>query len=229
MDESVWVGPAERTPPGWIGCESVEAFLASAIHPGRIVIDDRAAMLREADFIRLFEHSPLASIERVVGPWRAGIGRTDPVWPLVTTTSRESLAGTPWRPLTGGYDELAAVETLVDLTGITVAVQISDPELRAMWIDWLGAVGAELRIDAEDADVLIQDDCVLPLNSIQRCARWIVHLRPDPWNSAETSQPADVIAAESSESLPVIISVSNLDAPTLVMHRIASEFQRGRS
>jgi len=230
MQERVWVGPAEHIPFGWVGCESVEAFLDSELHPERIVIDDRAAALREGDFVRLFEHSPFARIERVVGPWRAGIGRTDPEWPLVTRTSRDSLFDGPWRPLTGGYDELAAVEALADLAGMTFAVQISAPELRAMWIDWLSDAGAELRTD--EANVLIRDGFVRPSDASQESAattHCIVQLLPDPWNAAETLSAHGLNATDEMASRCIEIMASVLDSPAQVMHRILAEWKRAIS
>ena len=85
MDERAWIGPAERAPGGWTVFPSLHAFLGSRWHPRHIVLDDPAALLREADFLKVYAHSPLARLERRVGPWRAGVGRTDPTWPRVTT------------------------------------------------------------------------------------------------------------------------------------------------
>ena len=89
MDEQAWVGPAEQAPLGWTVFPSLEALLDSPLRAERIVLDDRAAVLREADFLKVYAHSPLAQITRCVGPWRAGIGRTDPAWPLVTAQASD--------------------------------------------------------------------------------------------------------------------------------------------
>ena len=233
MDECVWVGSAGLTPPGW-GCfASVEAFLASRVSPTRIVIDDRAGALREADFLRLYERAPLARIERVVGPWRAGVGRTDPAWPLATTQVGDSPQSpnpqfaAAWSPLTSGYDELLPPPEFVDLSGVSVAVQISDPELRGMWVDSLKLAGAALETAAE-ADLLVSDH-LEPLLS-GPVPHLIVHLRPDPWNAIPRGigfQPVifcrnpDRLEADLMEEPPLVIAASVLDSPVLVLQRIA--------
>ena len=234
MDERVWVGSIAHTPEGWVSCESVEALLASALSPQRIVLDDRAAVLREADFARVYAHSPLARIERVVGPWRAGIGRTDPEWPLATTRDPNSVPESgsleiaPWRPLTIQYDELAFLTTLPDLSGLTCSVEIADSELREMWIHWLEHAGAKLG--THEVDVLIQDGSIHPTERSNLGERssptatpacipdWIVHLRPDPWNAEQRANRLTV--------RPIEITASVLDSPALVMQRIAAAWKR---
>jgi|GEM_PF-3419209 len=228
MDERVWVGSIAHTPVGWVSCESVEALLASALSPTRIVLDDRAAALREADFARVYAHSPLARIERVVGPWRAGIGRTDPEWPLATTRDPNSapesgsLEIAPWRPLTIQYDELAYLTTLPDLSGLSCSVMIADTELREMWIHWLEHAGA--KRGTHKVDVLIQDGSIHPAEQLSPTAtpaclpEWIVHLRPDPWNAEQRANLQTV--------RPIVITASVLDSPALMMQRIAAAWKR---
>lgn len=233
MIERVWVGSAEQTPAGWVLCESLEAFQESPYHPEQIVLDDRAGTFRQTEFLKLFKQSPLARIARVVGPWRAGIGRTDPSWPLVTTRrldsihSAQALSESARHPLTGGYDELAAVDDGFDLSGISVDVQLSDPELREMWVDSLKQAGAEIGYG--EAEVLITDQ--LTTLSSDPVARLIVHLRPDPWNANRGIgfQPVracaevgadDRLEAYPTEEFPLTLTASVLDSPALVMQRI---------
>ena len=216
MDERAWVGPVDQAPVGWTVFPSLEAFLDSPLHPGQIVLDDRAAVLREADFLRVYAHSPLAQITRCAGPWRAGIGRTDPAWPLVTTCRSEGefLDESAWRPLTSGYDGLAAEEELLDLSGVSVGVWIADPELRGMWVDSLASAGSELVSDAE-AEVQIVAGVSHPdlPRTHERATPLLVSLRPDPWNAVPDS-PREIVA-------------SVLDSPWSVMQRISRRLKRG--
>ncbi len=212
MDEQAWVGPAETAPVGWTVFPSLEALLDSPLRAERIVLDDRAAVLREVDFLKVYTHSPLARITRCVGPWRAGIGRTDPAWPLVTTcrSGGDSLDAAAWLPLTSGYDGLAAEEEPVDLSGVSVGVRVSDPELREMWVDGLQQFGADL-VD-EGADILIVDESFRRTGSVHA---FVVQLRSDPWN-------ADTTWAESSVA-------SVLDSPVAIMRRVLRVWERVHS
>lgn len=175
----------DRTPTGWVGVESVEAYLASAMFARQILVDDPAAALREADFLKLFEHSPLAKIVRVVGPWRAGVGRTDPAWPLVTT--RGGISDQPCDcsdrplPMTTDFEEIAAslVAPPVCLDGISVSVQIADGELRQMWEDLLPTVGAELAALPDSASVWLLDDS--PRRELPAVKPLCVYLTTAPW------------------------------------------------
>ncbi len=223
MDERVWVGQKEHAPNGWTVYSSIGACLALSVGPEQIVIEDRAAILREADFLRVYEHCPLSRIQRCVGPWRAGIGRTDPTWPTVTTYGTEwaspSDFAAPYLPLTSGYDELAHHKLahhagFVDLAGVTVAVSLSDPQLREMWIDALTSEGAKLA-PSEEAEVLMMDcpsDLRLRLTAGPP-RRLIVSLFPDPWNAASTTPP-EIVA-------------SVLDSPWSVMSHISQRLKRG--
>ena len=238
MTECVWVGAVEHTPPGWAGVESVEQLLASSIQAKRIVIDDRAATLREADFLRIFQHSPLAKIERAVGPWRAGIGRTDSAWPIASTApidtpvKVDSTFTVDWVPVTSGYDELAAIASLAhvsdsQLMGISFEVRIVDPELRMMWIDSLRHAGAKPQ--AINADLFIEVDSESspisqgPLKT-GTPPRLRVSLRPDPWNASHSEE---MLAIGSSH--PTEITASILDSPQLVIQRIAKTLKRDPS
>ncbi len=219
MDERVWVGSLERMPAGGVGIQSVESYLTSAMTAQRIVIDDLAAALREADFLRLFTHSPLARIERLVGPWRAGLGRTDPAWPRVTTRcgdqwSAELLDDYPVcpLPLTADYEEIAAalVAQPVCLDGVSVSVQIADGELRQMWEDLLSTVGAELVALPDSASVWLLDESSrweLP-TSEPHC----VHLTTAPWLEPTSARS---------------IAFSTSDSPWSVMQSISRWLKRG--
>lgn len=216
MDEQVWIGPAEQAPGGWSVFASLEAFLASFVHPDRLLLDDRAAVLREADFLKVYSHSPLSGIVRRVGPWRAGVGRTDPTWPLLTTLCQTALPlhEADGHPLTAGYEELAARQAPTDLSGVTVSVRVTDPELRGMWLDCLASAGAELVADAE-AEVQIVVGVAhsdLP-PAHERATPLRVSLHPDPWNVAPDS------------SREIVASV--LDSPWSVMTLICQWLKRG--
>ena len=219
MDARVWVGSIERAPKDWVGFESVEAFLHSTISAARIVIDDPAAALREADFLRLFEHSPLAMIERVVGPWRAGIGRTDPVWPLVTTRAGDHWSSEQlddWSncplPLTADYEEIATalVAQPVCLNGISVSVQIADGELQQMWEEILQSAGAELVDLPDSALVWLLDDS--PRRELPASVLFCVYLTTAPWLDRPS---AHAVAFSTSES------------PWSVMQSISERLKRG--
>jgi hypothetical protein len=167
MDERAWIGPAERAPAGWTAFLSLEAYLESPWRASGMVLDDRAAVLREADFLRVYAHSPLAHIERRVGPWRAGVGRTDPVWPRVTMAASDPcpLDQTgDWSkrplPMTADYDEIAAalVAQPVRLDGISICVRITDGDLQQMWEDILCKAGAVLVALPDCASVRLEDD-----------------------------------------------------------------------
>ncbi len=248
MNTRVWVGPAENAPTGWTVVGSLEAFLSTSPHlnPTQIVFDDRAAALRESDFQRVYAHSPLARITRIVGPWRAGIGRTDPAWPLATTlcdgpSNLSDLAGErDWLPLTSGYDECAAAHELANLSGLIICVNIRDPELREMWIDTLQLAGAELKTDG--AEVLIQDGSE-PLiwpespRPTEPSIQVIVSLRDDPWNLQHDQHPEWTLRSEqaaeraqaNSGSVHQIIRIvaSILDPPAAVMQRAVEILKRG--
>ena len=239
MDEQAWVGPAEQAPLGWTVFPSLEALLDSPLRAERIVLDDRAAVLREADFLKVYAHSPLAQITRCVGPWRAGIGRTDPAWPLVTTcrSDGDTLDAAAWLPLTSGYDGLSAEEEPLDLSGVSVGIRIADPELRGMWIDFLSQFGAD-RVD-EGADVLVVDEAFRRTGSAHS---FIVQLRSDPWNadaewgesnvafrSAKESPFAERKATLGAAPTSPVIAASVLDSPTAVMRRVLRMWERAHS
>ncbi len=219
MDERVWVGSRGHTPAGWVGIESVEAYLSSAMSVVRIVIDDPAAVLREADFIRLFECSPLAGIERVVGPWRAGVGRSDPTWPLLTTRGGDrwfSEQLDDWSdcplPLTADYEEIAAalVAQPVCLDGISFSVQIADGELRQMWEEVLQWSGAELVVLPESAAVWLLDES--PRSELPTAMPFCVHLTTAPWLVPPSTHA---------------VAFSTSESPWSVMHHIGQRLKRG--
>ena len=236
-DEHVGIAPDEYALVDETWFESAKKSLASSSLPVRLVIVDRAAALREADFLRVYSHAPLARIVRLVGPWRAGIGRTDPTWPLGTTWSEDrvsdvdSLAEVPWCPPTSGYDELVSWPAGADLTGLSVTVRISDQELREMWADSLEEAGAELGFDG--TDILVSDN--LESSPAHPAARLIVHLRPDPWNAiprgigfqpVRISEEDDRLEAFPTDELPLTITASVLDSPALVLQQIAAALMR---
>jgi hypothetical protein len=219
MDDRVWVGPTSRCPAGWSVCDSIEALLTTPGTPSWIVVDDQAGVLRESGFARLYEHFPLTKIERIVGPWRAGVGRTDPQWPLVTTRREQCISGantcleTAWSPLTSGYDDLAVEDAVPNLTGLAFNIQITDLELREMWADWLTCSGGELRSTGQ-VDVLIRDTSqAVPVDELSG-ARCIVTLAPDPWNTATTSSTDNLQRGQA-----FTLAVSILDSPARVTQR----------
>lgn len=222
MDDQIWVGQDSHTPAGWQGCGSVEALLRLPGSPRKIVVIDRPAALRQADFDMLFSYAPLAKIERLVGPWRAGLGRTDPQWPLATTrrddmTSDVDVPSTSdWCPLTSGYDDLAVEGSFPELHGLTFRVQINDAELREMWVDWLTQSGGSLS-ETSQVDVLIRDcpdSRSAPTVTTKLC---VVTLSHDPWNAAAA-------ATDCLFSRELVVSV--LDSPARIMQRALSASQR---
>lgn len=227
MDDRAWVGPATHCPAGWLEYQSVEALLAAPCSPNWIVLDDRAGVLRESDFGRLYGYAPLAKIERIVGPWRAGVGRTDPQWPLATTRRDDSLSTgvsstdeATWHPLTSGYDDLATEATLPDLAGLIFDVQITDTELRKMWIDWLAHSGGELSC-AGQVDVLICDNFHTSHEDALSVVRCVVMLAPDPWNA---DSPLNSDGTQSKQPQKLVVSV--LDSPARVMQRVMAILPR---
>lgn len=220
MDERVWVGSRERTPAGAVGFDSIEAFLSSTMIAHQILIEDPAATRREADFLKLFSHSPLAQIEREVGPWRAGLARTDPAWPLVTT----SLSAHDWSsplpdewagnslPLTADYEDIAAaaVSLPVCLEGIRFSVQIADGELRQLWEDLLPRAGAELVALPDSAEVWLWDGS--PRRELPAAETFCVLLTTAPWQTPASAQQ-------------VAFSISA--SPWSVMGSIAERLRRG--
>ncbi len=229
MDDCVWVGPEFLCPAGWSTCESVPSLLTLPVSPRVIGIDDPAAVLRESDFARLFSCAPLARIERVIGPWRAGVGRTDPQWPLATTLREvplgglDSIDGLTWSPLTSSYDDLATEAPVVDLAGTRFGIQISDVELREMWADWLTLSGGELSNDR--VDVLIRDTAVRDTLRFGDAIRCLVMLSPAPWNAVPGDRGSrSEIRQESAP--PHEITVSVLDSPSRIMQRVMAAIER---
>ena len=216
MDERAWVGSTDRTPAGWVGFESVEAYLASAMFARQILVDDPAAAFREADFLKLFEHSPLAKIERVVGPWRAGVGRTDPTWPLVTTRGGIQDQHSDWSdrplPMTADYEEIAAAQIAqpVCLDGISIWVQIADGELRQMWEELLPTVGAELVALPDSASVWLLDDSAR--SELPAMKPFCVQLTTAPWLVPPSAHG---------------VAFSTSESPWSVMQSISQRLKRG--
>lgn len=221
MEERAWIGPAEYTPPGWTGFTSLEGFLGSRWCPDRIILDDPAAVLREADFLKVYAHSPLARLERRVGPWRAGVGRTDPTWPRVTTQASDPCPreqpgdwSEPPLPLamTADYDEIAAalVSQPVSLEGFRVCVQIADGELRQMWEDILHKAGAELVALPDASSVRLVDD--FHGRECGAAEAFCVRLTTAPW----------LVPASASE-----VAFSTSDSPWSVMQHMGQRLKRG--
>lgn len=229
MDDRVWVGPASRCPSGWTSVESIEAILANPATPAWVVVDDPSGVLREADFTNLYGHVPFARIERVVGSWRAGVGRTDPQWPLATLRREydipEAVPSTArsWSPLTSGYEDLASGDVIPDLTGLSFGIQIGDPELRAMWADWLKYAGGELSRDRR-VDVLIRDDSTGFGDTAVSATRCVIVLTPDPWNFEAS---LDCLADDETGGEQLLeLAVSVLDSPARVTQRLLAALSR---
>ena len=215
MAVRIGVGPTVRPLTHSALPPSFEGLVVSSAESQFVVIDDPAAQLRETDFLKIYADAPLARIVRRVGPWRAGIGRTDPTWPLATTFAANTFlpdnipAEALNLPSTSGYEERIPHPVFPDFTGMSVDFRISDPALREMWVDSLKQTGAELGF--AEADVLISD---LPESDLSEEVPMIVSLRPDPWNAAPPQEGGSSIAA------------SVLDSPALVMQRIADAWTR---
>ena len=221
MDERTWIGPAERAPVGWTVSPSLDVFLGSRLPPRRIVLDDPAAVLREADFLKVYSHSPLAQIVRRIGPWRAGVGRTDPVWPRATTQASDPCPldqPSDWSevppplPMTADYDELAAtlVAQPVCLKGVICWVQIADRELRKMWEETLRLAGAEVLAMPNSAQVWVLDEWY---GSDHEATEVLcVRLTTAPW----------LVAPSASE-----VAFSTSDSPWSVMQHIGQRLKRG--
>lgn len=229
MDDRVWVGPASSCPEGWLSVESVAALLAAPTNLTRVVIDDSAGVLREADFLDLYSHAPLARIERVVGPWRSGVGRTDPQWPLASLRRTDDLPGatltdaSSWPPLTAGYEELSGCDVIPDLAGLEYGLEISDPELREMWADWLTLAGGRLS-RKRPVDVLICEDSVDFRDASMMAARCVVVLSSAPWNSGDF--PACRAWHEAANGqLCSLLTVSVLDSPARITRRLQDALQ----
>lgn len=222
MDDQMWVGPDSRCPAGWQGCESLDVMLRLPGSPRKVVVIDRPATLRQADFDKLFGHAPLAKIERVVGPWRAGVGRTDPQWPLATTRRDDVLpdvnlpSTSDWCPLTSGYDDLAVEDSCPELQGLTFRVQINDAELSEMWVDWLTQSGGSL-CETSQVDVLIRDSSNTRPETTVTAKLCLVTLSHDPWNAVAP-------ASDCLFSRELVVSV--LDSPARIMQRALSTSQR---
>lgn len=213
MNECVWIGPAKHAPAGWIVVPTLEAFLSSSYHPSQIAIVDQGATLREADFLAIYQHSPLSKLTRSVGPWRAGIGRTDPNWPRLTTwveapplfESLDSGSELPL-PLTADYDQISRSENSNSnsnsLRGISVCIRITDQEFRQMWEETLRAVGAEVVDAVESVMVLLTDEAgvsSLPILD-RRHGGLILRLTTAPW-LIETSASEVAFSASVSPAL----------------------------
>lgn len=229
MDDRVWVGSASRCPSGWASVESIETILDNPANPAWVVVDDPSGVLREADFTNLYGHVPFARIERVVGPWRAGVGRTDPQWPLATLRREYDIpeaslsTARNWSPLTSGYEDLASGSVIPDLTGLSFGIQIRDSELRAMWADWLKYAGGELSRD-QRVDVLIRDDSTGFSDTTVTATRCVVVLTPDPWNSE--ASPACLTGDETEAEQLQELAVSVLDSPAWVTQRLLTALPR---
>ena len=229
MDDRVWVGPASRCPLGWLSVESMEALFATPINPAHVVVDDPAGVLREADFLQLYGHAPLSRIERVVGPWRSGVGRTDPQWPLGSLRRQDDLPESTfseaptWPPLTAGYEDLSGCDVIPDMTGLSYRLEISDPELRAMWADWLTLAGGQLTRELP-VDVLICEDSADLNDAMVSAAECIVVLSPAPWNTGNSLHSLAGHGAANEQ--PFILAASVLDSPARVTQRALDAVQR---
>lgn len=229
MDDRIWVGSTSRCPVGWSSLESLEAVRATAAHPVWVMVDDPAGVLREADFLHLYGIIPFARIERVVGPWRAGVGRTDPQWPLATLHRDDAISdailfhAAGCLPLTSGYEDLAGGEVIPDLTGLNFGIEIGDPELRAMWADWLTLAGGLLS-RAPQVDVLVRDNSAGVCHSQVSDNGCVVVLSADPWN-AEPS-PADFADDGVANSQRYSLTASVLDSPARVTQRLLAVLPR---
>jgi hypothetical protein len=230
VDRSVWIGETlSPLPAGWCAFPSIDEFAASGQSADRIIVNDPAALFREADWLALFAAAPLARIVRRVGPWRAGCERTDPQWPGVVTIACDSVEDLLQQlelaplPHTAGYDERAARVVDVQLDDVTAVVRIQDPELRAMWEETLRASGAVLATSPEERGMLRVTD-----GEASHGCVWIIRLAPDPWNVGNghsscmartlTPGPSPGGRGEEEGQLNVIVA-SVLDSPTTVLAR----------
>ena len=219
MDERAWIGPAEGAPGGWTVFPSREEFLGSRWHPRHLVLDDPAAVLREADFLEIYAHAPLARLERRVGPWRAGVGRTDPTWPRVTTLASDPCPldesgdwSEPPLPMTADYPEIAAalVSQSVRLAGIRVCIQIADGELRQMWENLLHEAGAELVARPDAESVWLVDD--FHRREHKAAELLCVRLTTAPWLVPPSAS---------------VVAFSTSDSPWSVMQHMDQRLRRG--
>lgn len=199
------------------------------------MVNDPAALLREADWLALFAAAPLARIIRRVGPWRAGCERTDPQWPGVVTvvcnSVEELLQQIELDPLphTAGYDERAACVSEVDLEGLSAVVQIGDAAMKAMWEETLLASGATLTPSPSPEGRGEQSTlCVTDGETEQGC-EWNIRLAPDPLNvinehsacARSTLTPSPSLGGRGEEELMRnLIVASVLDSPTTVLARL---------
>ncbi len=164
-----WIGPSEGLSAshfGWQRFTNVEQFLSHFRPWAVVVINDPPGLLRHADFQSVWEHAPFARLIRVVGPYRAGLGRTDPQWPSATlwTSGSERLARVDpaslcdrWVPPTAEYIEIEfPSRTALSLVGTKVALAFSDAELSESWSDWVLALGGTI-VAAPHADLQIVD------------------------------------------------------------------------
>ncbi len=223
MYERAWIGPAEGAPEGWTILPSLKEFLGARWHPRHIVLDDPAAVLREADFLQVYAHSPLARLERRVSPWRAGVGRTDPTWPRVTTLASDSCPGEQpgdWSelplplplPMTADYDEIAAalVSQPVCLEGIRVCIQIADGDLHQMWENILHQAGAERVALPDSESVWLVDD--FHRRGHAAAGVLCVRLTTAPW----------LVPPSANE-----VAFSTSDSPWSVMYHMEQRLRRG--
>lgn len=181
-----------------------------------IVVNDPAAILRESDWLKLYAAAPLSRIVRCVGPWRAGLERTDSQWPLSTTVVAGCLDElmahlSPTKlPFTASYDEragtLADIDTL-PLRGTIARVVIRQSDLAAMWEDTLRECDVCILREGEsthpDRVNLVVTDRDLSSDVV-----WTIRLVPDPWNVSAT--PKQIVA-------------SVLDSPWLVLKRFLNQ------
>lgn len=238
MDRSVWIGETlSPLPAGWCAFPSIDEFAASGQSADRIIVNDPAALFREADWLALYTAAPLARIVRRVGPWRAGCERTDPQWPGVVTIACESVEELRQQieldplPHTAGYDERAARVTDVRLDCVTAVIRIQDPELRAMWEETLRDRGATLTPSSSPGGRGEQSTvCVTDGEAAREC-EWTIRLAPDPWNLRDghsscesrtlTPGPSPEGRGEE-EMMRNVIVASVLDSPTTVLARLVT-------
>jgi hypothetical protein len=234
VDRHVWIGEYMGTlPAGWCAFPSIDEFVAPGLSADQIIVNDPAALLRQADWLALYAAAPLARIVRRVGPWRAGSERTDPQWPGVVTITCESVEELLLQleqellPHTAGYDERAASACEVDLAGLSAVVQIGDAALKAMWEETLLASGATLSPSLGTARGKQESLCVTDKSASGY--EWIIRLAADPWNvsnehrsceqSPLTTSPSPGGRGEEAGAVVVVASV--LDAPADVLSRLA--------
>ena len=234
MRNQVWIGePLCPLALDWDCYSTIDSFVAAGQSADQIIVNDPAALLRQADWLTLYAAAPLARIVRRVGPWRAGSERTDPQWPGVVTIACDSVEELLLKlkqellPHTAGYDERAARGSEVDLAGLSAVVQIGDAALKAMWEETLLSCGATLSPSLGTGSGKEERLCVTDV--VADGYEWIIRLAPDPWNvsnepsscerSTLTPGPSPGGRGEEASSIHIVASV--LDAPADVLSRLA--------